>query len=298
MGVKGIIQSRGLGDIIIALPIARWYHQEGDRIVWPVCSEFLGSVQSAAPWVEWVGMDTDPTGRFFLETPLRVLEERGVGSDDHLYLYQYLSSHPEETDPELYSILKFDQYKYWVSGVPFKEKWNLRSCITRNPEREKSLLDRLGLEEGQRYALSHTTGSSFEAKINVSWLDPAVRIIRTEDYQTDNIWDWLMVLEGAEAFIGIDSVFANLIDAWGFDMDLYWIRRSAWDLTPVLGSAWTIVPTELPIVRDFRVDPAAQAQEKNRKLSQYAGSEGALKAYSPFPPSGQIPTSFMHALKK
>lgn len=297
MGVKGIIQSRGLGDIIIALPIARWYWNQGDRIVWPVCREFLGSLESAAPWVEWVGMDTDPAGRFFLETPLRVLEERGMGSDDHLYLYQYLSSHPEETDPELYSILKFDQYKYWVSGVPFKEKWNLRSCITRDLEREESLRTRLGIQSGERYAITHLTGSTFEARIDPTWLDPAVRIIRVEDHITESIWDWLGVLEGAEAALCVDSALSNLIDAWGFDGDLYWIRRSAWDLTPVLGLQWTIVPTELPIVRDFRVDPEKQALEK-RARERTGGSESALKAYAPFEAAGRIPTSFLHAVKK
>lgn len=297
---RGIIQSRGLGDIVIALPIAHYYHQQGDEIVWPICREFLPSFEKSVPWVQWVGIDTDQQGRFFLETPLQVLKEQGVAEDFQLYLYQYLSNMPELTDPELFSILKFDQYKYWVSGVPFRNKWELRNCITRDAQGEERLLKRLELVPGEPYAVAHLKGSSFEARVDVTWLDPAVRIINVDEYITDSIWDWLGVLEGATAFVGIDSVMANLVDSWGFpDLDLYWLRRSAWDLTPVLGSAWCLVPTNLEIVRDFRVDPAQQAREKLAAQSRPRGdASGGLTAYSPFQAQGAIPTSFMHALKK
>lgn len=306
MARKGIIQSRGLGDIIIALPIARWYWEQGNEIIWPVCREFLGSLESAVPWVEWHGMEADPEGRFFLETPLQLLDSRGVEEDDRLYLYQYLSSVPELTDPELFSILKFDQYKYWVAAVPFHRKWQLRDCIVRDPASEQALIDRLGIEPGERIAVTHLTGSTFEARLEPIWLDPAVRVIRVEEWATESIWSWLGVLERAEAAVCIDSVFANMIDSWRLqedhDIDLYWIRRSPWDLTPVLGSTWTVVPTELPIVKDNRVDPAALAQDKARRMNQgtqrSGGGDHALQAYAPFQAAGTIPTSFMHAVKK
>lgn len=292
MAKIGIIQSRGLGDIIIALPLARWYYNRNHHIVWPICSEFMGSVQTAAPWVEWIPMETDPQGRFFLEVPRAILESQGVESQNQLYLYQYLSSHPELTDPELFSILKFDQYKYWVAEVPFREKWNIRSCIERDEGRERELLERLRISPRDRIAISHTSGSTFSLKLDTSWLDPAVRVINVEDHMTSNIWDWLGVLDCAEAAICVDSAMSNLIDSWGFDhMDLYWVRRSAWDLSPVLGSAWTIIETNRPLVKDLRVDPAELAQIKFRETS-------GLTTLSPFAAGGTIPTSFMYALDK
>lgn len=292
MGIKrGIIQSRGLGDIVIALPIAKHYHDQGDEIVWPICKEFHSSFVDTVPWVNWVPIETDATGAFFLETPLRVFKEMGVDADEALYLYQYLNSRPDLTDPELFSILKFDQYKYWISGVPFKNKWQIQDCITRNPEREKALADKLDIQGP--FALTHLKGSSFEANIDVSWLDPAVRIINVDDNLTDCIFDWLGLIENMTAFVGVDSVFANLVDSWGVDgADLFWIRRSNWDLTPVLGSQWTIVPTSLPITEPRRVDPREQVE-----MMRKAKDQANLKSNMPFQSSTPFPTSFLNAVK-
>lgn len=288
---RGIIQSRGLGDIVIALPIAKHYHDQGDEIIWPICQEFYSSFKDAAPWVTWVPIETDERGAFFLETPLRTFEEMGVDIDESLYLYQYLNTRPDLTDPELFNILKFDQYKYWVSEVPFKKKWTLRECITRNYERELDLKNKLNITGP--YALTHLKGSTFEADIDVTWLDPAARIINIDDNLTDCIFDWLGLIEDMTAFVGVDSVFANLIDSWGVDgADLYWIRRSNWDLTPVLGSQWTIVPTSLPIAEPKRVDPREQVE-----LMRRAKEQSTLKSNVPFQSSTPIPTSFLDAVK-
>ena len=293
---RGIIQSRGLGDIVIALPIARHYHEQGDEIIWPVCEEFVASFAAVAPWVTWVGVKTDPQGSFFLDTPLQVFDRMGVDSSEALYLYQYLNSVPERTDPELFSILKFDQYKYQIAGVPFGKKWTLGDCIQRDSKREAALLDQLALEGP--YVLTHLEGSSHKASVDLSWLSeqyPAARVVEITAL-TDNIWDWLGAIEGAAAVICVDSVYANMIDQLKVKgPDLYWIRRSGWDLTPVLMGDWTWVPCELPIDEVKRVNPGQQArlQEQQRKAAS------GLSSHVPFQtnPKG-IPTNFMHAVKQ
>ena len=303
MGIKrGIIQSRGLGDIVIALPIARYYADQGDEIIWPICEEFLPSVQAIAPWVTWIGVETDKEGRFFLDTPLQVLQSQGCDLDSALYLYQYLSARPDLTDPELFNILKFDQYKYQVSGVPFIKKWQLRDCIVRDPAVEDALREALGIKPGDRYAVTHFKGSSFEARVDVTWLDPEVRLIDVDAHATDSVFDWIGVLEGAEAIICIDSVVANLVDQLCIEGDLYWIRRSAWDLTPVLGMSWTIVPTNLPIQEPKRVDPAVAAKELEARVAaaqRPAGTgQGVMQSHAPYAAAGGIPTNFMHAVRQ
>lgn len=300
---RGIIQSRGLGDIIIALPIARHYFDRGDEIVWPVCEEFYSSVKDHVRWVNWVSIPTDPEGRYFLETPLSVFKEWGVDPDESLYLYQFLNTVPELTDPEMFNILKFDQYKYQTSGVPFKKKWDLGRCIARSNEGEIALQERLkkdGLLDG-RYAVVHLTGSSARVEQSiVTWLDPAVTIINVDLYQTTSIFDWIGVLERAEAIVCLDSAVANMVDQLGINgPELYWIRRSAWDLTPVLGEAWTIVPTNLPIQEPRRVDPAAMAREKAVRTAPANSGQGGLTSHVPFQTDKtKVPTSFMHALRK
>ncbi len=310
MGIKrGIIQSRGLGDILIALPIARHYFDQGDEIVWPICREFMPAVEPFVKWVNWVAVDTDSQGRFFLETPLSVFREWGVDPDEALYLYQFLSSNPELTDPEMFNILKFDQYKYQIAGVPLLKKWDLGRCVARSNERELALKDRLERSYDLRrpYAVAHLTGSSarVDESIARNILDPAVQLINIDLHLTadSSPLDWVGVIERAQSFIGLDSVFANMVDQLGITApELYWIRRSQWDLTPVLGQHWIFVPTNLPIQEPQRVDPVKMAQERQRlqqATQQPTAGNGGLMSHVPFQTDkSKIPTNFMHALKK
>jgi hypothetical protein len=50
----GLIQSRGLGHIIIALPIARYFVDRGNEVLWPIHEEFVPSFRHAAPYVEFI----------------------------------------------------------------------------------------------------------------------------------------------------------------------------------------------------------------------------------------------------
>jgi len=277
---RGIIQSRGLGDIIIALPIAHYYYTEhGDEIYWPICQEFIEHFQRHVPWVTWLPC-VDKTGLFFYEEPVQLLAE--VGVEDTLYLYQYLSSYPELTDPELFSILKFDQYKYWIAGVPFLRKWRLSECITRDVEAEEDLLASLGISGD--YCVIHTEASDYSVKFDRSWIDPGVQVIEIKGNETYSILNWIPIISGASKFIGIDSSIANMVDSMGIcGPDLYWIRKRnpGWDGCPVLGSTWTIIENEdVPMEDRTRVNPRMEA---DRKLN---------------PPRSGYPTSFMSALKK
>lgn len=315
----GIIQSRGLGDILIALPIARYYYEQGRSIVWPVCNEFIPAVRPYVDWVEWIGMESDSAGAFFLQTPLQLFRERGINPDeDSIYLYQYLNVVPELTNAEFYNILKFDQYKYQMAGVPFVRKWCLDTCVDRDHVREAALLDRLhdSFDLSKPYAVAHLTGSS--ARVDVALVknlvDPAVQIINVDDFldADSSPFDWRGVIERATAFIGLDSSFTNMVDQLQITgPKLYWIRRSAWDLTPVLGSAWRFVPTNLPIKEPVRVDPRAEAEKKLVRTSapvqtpsiaqtppKSQGGAG-LVSHVPFETDkSKVPTSFMHALRK
>ena len=309
---RGIIQARGLGDILIALPIAKYYADAGEEIVWPICEEFYASVKDSVDWVTWVPMKADDRGEFFLAQPLKIFKYHDVDPNKALYLYHYLNTVPELTDPELFNILKFDQYKYWVSAVPFRMKWTLADCIARDPAREDRLRAAVGiLDKKDRYAVTSLKGSNFNAQIPTGFLDPAVRVIDVDANATDSIFDWIGVLEGAETIVCVDSAVANMVDQLCIDgPKLYWMRRSPWDLTPVLGSCWTMLPTNLPIKDPVRVDPAAEALKKRQALQPQpvlqpktaaqanGGSQSELTSHVPFKAAGAIPTSFMSALKK
>ncbi len=236
----GIIQSRGLGDLIIGLPIALHYKEQGyDEVLWPICEEFIPSMRKAAPWVTWIPLKTTRDGSFFYFHAYNNLKYRDC--EDIVCLYQYLSNMPELSDPDLFPILKFDQYKYAVAGVPFKNKQRLAECITRDPVAEDRVYSTV--VQNPKYIVVHDAGS--DVKLKLDWTDAeqqGYQVVHIREGVTDNIFDWLRVIEGAESLYLIDSCFANMVDGLDIHRDKWFIRRSKMDLTPVLLSDWNYFP--------------------------------------------------------
>jgi len=229
----GIIQTRGLGDIVIALPIAGHYYDQGYEIYWPILEEFVPNVINAVPWVKWIPIPHDPPGAYFYDIPVQRLKNFGV--TETLPLYQHLTGQDFSKEP-YFQYTKFDQYKYIRAGVPFLKKWDLAKYITRDPQREQALYDRLVVNP--QYAVVHLEGSDHTA----TW-DPAMipegwqTIIMGKE--TDCLFDWLTILERAESLVLTDSVVANLVDQLNIGTDRYFLQRSHIGLTPVHGGDWT-----------------------------------------------------------
>ena len=249
----GIIQSRGLGDIVIALPIARHYHNEGYEVLWPIAQEFVPSVAKAVPWIKWIPLVVDGSN-YFYETPMERL--KNFKCDEVICLYQSLSSHPEMARRPEFQITGFDQIKYHIAQVPFKQKWTLGECITRDPQREQALKDRVGIQGDEPYVVIHLEGSDYRTNIDPSWIPEGWKTVEITPI-TDCIFDWLGVLEGAQSIIAVDSVIANIVDQLGIadNIDSYFLPRSHLHLTPVLGCAWTVLepdPETLKRITIFR----------------------------------------------
>lgn len=237
-GKLGIIQSRGLGDILIALPIAYFYHKQGWEIHWPICKEFIGSVKESAPWVNWSPLNTDKQGHFFYAAPHSYLKK--LECEEILCLYQSLNVVPELSKVPWFQIQHFDEFKYSKAGVPFLEKWNLSECITRNLDKEQELFDKL--VKNSTYYVTQFKGSTFTAVPDLSSIPSDWQRIDVDENITDNIFDWLTIVERSTALLCIDSALSNLVDMLKLNVnDKYWIPRSHIHLTPVLGTSWTIL---------------------------------------------------------
>ena len=229
----GIIQSRGLGDIIIALPIARHYHSQGWKIYWPILEEFVPNFQQHVPWVNWIPIPYDPPGRYFYDIPLQRL--KNLNCTEIMPLYQALTNH--RFHEELYfQHTKFDQYKYIRAGVNFLEKWKLADCITRDTQAEAELKQRL--VHSDNYAVVHLEGSDHQATFNEASIPKDWQIIYVTPGLTQSIFNWISVLEGAESIVCVDSCIANMVDQLGIGEDLYLIPRSHIGLTPVFAQPW------------------------------------------------------------
>lgn len=228
----GIIQSRGLGDIFITLPIAHYYSKEY-QILWPTLEEWCPHLQKTAPWIKWIPIQPDH-GAYFYDIPLERL--RNFGCDEILPLYNALTNHPEFSTELQFQHTKFDEYKYIKAQVPFLEKWNLKPCITRDLDKEQQLYNKL--VTNPNYVIIHLEGSDTRADFDHSIIPQDWQIIEITG-KSHWVTDYLTLLERAQSLILVDSVYSNLVDQLDIGDDRYFIPRSHIQLTPTLGRQWT-----------------------------------------------------------
>lgn len=226
----GLIQSRGIGDIIIALPIAKYYHDRGVDVYWPIDEKFLPSFKDAVDYVTFIPFNFKPDLDGFLQKPMAML--KAVPCERIVTLYSYLSG-TLVSNKAFYGSLKFDEYKYAIAGVPFSEKWNL--SIKRDSKREEALFKTVVCKDD--YVVVHKHGSNFHKDIVVSQRFKGMQVVEIDE-KTPNIFDWLLVLEHARCLILLDSCFANLVDQLGLPNEKIYIFRSEIRFTPVLRGNW------------------------------------------------------------
>jgi hypothetical protein len=226
----GLIQSRGIGDIVIALPIAKYYHDRGYEVYWPIDSRFAPSFGAAAGYVNFIPFEFSANARGFIHAPVELL--RKAGCEKLIALYSYISGE-NISNKALFNSLKFDEYKYAIAGVPFREKWNLD--IRRDPVRERQLYQRLVRQE--EFIVVHKQGSNFNVNFNIPEKYRHCQVIEIAEV-TDNIFDWLGILEKARLLIMIDSCFSNLVEQLGFENEKLYALRSDVRFTPVLRGNW------------------------------------------------------------
>jgi tetratricopeptide (TPR) repeat protein len=224
----GFIQSRGLGDIIIAAPIAQYFIDRGHKVFWPVDFHFFNSVKAAFPSIDFLRLDrwlSETAGKeYFLDRPAELLREADCARI--VPLYSFLGG-LKISDAHLGNSLKFDEYKYARCNIPFRQKWNLR--LQRSKEREQLLFNSLRISEN--YFVVHRTGSnaSLDLKLNERSDLREIQI----DGRTDNPFDWLTVIERAQELHMIDSMFANIVEQLNLHDRGYVYLRSPALFTPV-----------------------------------------------------------------
>lgn len=231
----GLIQTRGIGDIVIAAPIAQHFIAQGCEVFWPVDARFQPFVQAAFPDIHFVSVDSAITGQatlaYFYSQPLQQLQELQC---ERIYsLYSYLSGVPVVNEKAAKS-LKFDEYKYAVTNVPFSKKWDLQ--VERDRGREKALFDKL--EIARPYALLHEQGSDFSLEIQLpADVQDRLQVVRISSI-TANPFDWIGIIEQASLFACVDSCFANLAEQLDLCSDKYLFLRSDIRATPVFKNNW------------------------------------------------------------
>jgi hypothetical protein len=235
MARVGIIQTRGIGDIVIALPIAAWFARGGHSVFWPVDERWQAFLQEAAPYVTFLPVPQVADAASYLVTlPQAALEQSGV--DETFMLYSALSNVggikvQNERYPEF---MQFDQYKYALTHVPFSEKWNLE--IVRNRRREEELFDSLGI--GRDFVCVHPRSANFAPDVTIPPEWESTHDVVEIDERSASPFDWILTMERASKLVFIDSCFANLAEQLNLPMEKYLILRSPGPATPVFKNGW------------------------------------------------------------
>ena len=106
---------------------------------------------------------------------------------------------------------RFDQSFYDQFGIEFSKRWD-DFKVDRDVERESSLFNRLGLEKGN-YVFIHDDQKRGYKIDRRNVVNDDLRIVTPEDCDTDNLFDWCMVLENAKELHFMDSCFKLLYDS-------------------------------------------------------------------------------------
>ncbi len=224
----GIIQPGRIGDIIICLPIAKWYNDNGYEIVWPIHDIYMPHFKDYIDYVNFIGINDLNCNSARIECikvcnmilDLSITMPFSNNINDQYFMENKLK-------------LSFDEVKYLIANVPFEKKWDL--IFKRNFISEKKLESNFNDLYNKNYTLVHNKGSSESFVYNPA---PGENVIYVSEL-TGSIFDWYSIILKSNKIIAIDSSFSNLVEQLGYNGPKFLIRRSA-DIRPIYKS-WKII---------------------------------------------------------
>jgi hypothetical protein len=183
-----IDQPGRFGDIIICLPIAKWYSQ-WYSVDW-LCPERFHSIFENIEYCRPV-METDKNSYTEI-VDISFGINMGTEVEDW---WQKTRNH----------LFSFVEGKYIKAGVPLEERWKLE--WTRNKDKELALYEFVTKKHGYTYNLVHEK-SEGRFEINI----PVENKVVFEPIEGYSIFDWYTVINYAKEIHCIDSVLCNLVE--------------------------------------------------------------------------------------
>jgi hypothetical protein len=211
------------GDILICLPIAKWYSTDY-QIDW-LCPEEYHSIFRHISYCQpiiWITKEYDKI----------INLDFGInqGTDLHKWWIDTRSQWQSFIIP-----------KYKIAEVPLPERWNL--VWNRSKEdygKEISLYQMIVNKYGKDYSVVHQATHDFRMNLNIP------NKVLFEPINGFSIFDWLLVLEKAKEIHCIDSSLCNFVEVLPFLMEkpkYYYITSKVpniWDRTLLINN-WRII---------------------------------------------------------
>lgn len=225
-----IILPGKIGDIIICLPIAKYYADKGYQVIWPVWSYLIDNFLDYIDYVKFI-----PVGfQFGVTESLKLAEQNNWKILDLSFTNQDCWNN-ENTKRFQAQPKSFDEFRYDLALVDFSEKWKL--VYNRFPDRENFIFNSLNCEG--KFCLAHLEGSDSKADINFN--NPLNLPIIQIQPKSKSVFDWTLSLERADYLIMYDSCFANLTEQLNLPNKKFFIKRSPPKGTPILRNSWNIL---------------------------------------------------------
>lgn len=230
----GIIQPARLGDLIILLPAAKYIHDSGNEVFWPVLESYAWMFCEIADYINFIPIDNKIES--CVNNAKKALVKHNVQK-----IFDVACAFCGSNSTQEYNRLgagcgseKFDAFKYRHLGVPLEEKWKLRESIKRNFVKENEVYD--DLVSGEKdYSVVGLKYSKGEMKVKINNLRNIVFV--NEKY---NIFHWIKILENAKEIHLVDSSMAQLVEQLNLTNKKIFYSRSA-HLRPTIKNEWEIV---------------------------------------------------------
>jgi len=243
----GIIRPCKIGDIIISLPIGKYYFDKGYYVYWPIMAKYYQMFHEVAGhYINFISIAN--LDFFVVNSAKQELINRKVSNILNL-TFNVGTFNDVNSLSFAASNLSFDKFIYKLAEVPFEYKWNLE--IKRNFDKENEVYNKIINQKP--YSVCH-----FEVDYNKygwqkgketrdGYFNLCKNKIKNQFIEINNaqnvknIFHWLKILENADQLFLVDSSILNLVEVLNINIEKYLLLRSSKKETPSVKNKWNII---------------------------------------------------------
>ncbi len=196
-----VSQPAGLGDIIYSMTLIRRLAAPSYKVLWPVLSHFVEGCQRAYPDVTFIPKEWCPV-------------DLTMKKDIEFNLYRYIPIRWSDGWKGL-PYTENMKSKYSMYDMDYRT-WKELSFFRRDLEREKRLMEILGLKEGEKFNLINKffgSNSQYQCDIEIKNEYKNIEISSLDGF---SLFDWSSIIENASEIHVANSSILYLLEILNF----------------------------------------------------------------------------------
>tara|TARA_R110001592_G_scaffold292525_1_gene562015 strand:- start:3719 stop:4435 length:717 start_codon:yes stop_codon:yes gene_type:complete len=192
-----IKQGAGIGDILFCQKIAKVYADKGYTVIWPIINGFNFLV-------DYIKADEYKDKIYYVDM-----------NTNYPYKDKYEGKESYFTDDFVLLCLDTSQFvtgkkimesKYIISNIDDFSDWSDYLHINRNLEKEKQLMEHLGIGQGQPYSFVNKNFGSPPNYMRMNFNEtPKHQVVNMGFHEGFNVFDWCGVLENATEIFTVET---------------------------------------------------------------------------------------------